>query len=686
MKKGKTPGPDGLSIEFYVQCWDIIGGGFLEVIKTWFRDASTTNANKEGVITLIHKKGPTNDLSNYRPISLLNCDLKLYTKILTNRLKGKLNNITHQNQFAKPQKSIHDAIIKIRDLYEKSRNEGQNHLFISIDFLKAFDSINHAWLFKVLERMHFPSRFLLAVKNLYSDAKSRIINNGFLSEPFHLKKGVRQGDPLSLYLFILAVEPLICAINSSVEIDGLGPTPKYCTKCVAYADDTTFTLKDAYSAEKTFKLLDDFSEASGLKINISKSKGLTPEIKPNTTTQLPPIQWTNSQLQLLGTAIGTYDPTISWSRPLENLKKEATRLKKVHSTFDAKCILVRSKLLPLISYNAFSQPITTKTAETINRTIERYILTSNNTFADIEVLQRPRDYGGYDIINIPVYADLFYLKPLTPFCRDKIENKVLSLENRTIEHQIGHQLSNLLGIQIDNRIPHATSPSIYYGHMLEIIRKHRISLKEIVSGKVKKIYQRIIRESAPQLYLTPPERSTWPRVHNAILSNAQKTFNYRVIWNDLPTRGDMTNFVPYTETACRFCANGPDSVLHTIVKCKKINTIWECASGVAQILTGRDDIKFDPTTITNFDGISGPDFESADMLTYWLTVVKQKIWKHRNAILFESQTFNPDEIIRSIKRTVYARRTWDRRNEGPYKQQIEKLCAAMQKFFTPPLP
>ena len=76
----------------------------------------------------------------------------------------------------------------------------------------------------------------------------------------------------------------------------------------------------------------------------------------------------------------------------------------------------------------------------------------------------------------------------------------------------------------------------------------------------------------------------------------------------------MINFVP--SRSSRFSTISPDSVLHTIVKCKKISTVWKCAFSVAQILTDINDINFDHITITNFDGIGGSDFESADMVTY----------------------------------------------------------------------
>ena len=80
MKQGKAPGPDGLSVEFYTQFWSIVKNDFVNVLKEMYSTQTIDNRIKSGFITLIHKKGPKIEISNYRPISLLNYDLKIFTK------------------------------------------------------------------------------------------------------------------------------------------------------------------------------------------------------------------------------------------------------------------------------------------------------------------------------------------------------------------------------------------------------------------------------------------------------------------------------------------------------------------------------------------------------------------------------------------------------------------------------
>ena len=87
MAKGKAPGPDGFSIEFYIHCWSIIKHEVIDMLGELFSTQLIKPQIKTGYLTLIHKKGPKNQITNYRPIPLLNYDLKIFSKCLTNRLK-----------------------------------------------------------------------------------------------------------------------------------------------------------------------------------------------------------------------------------------------------------------------------------------------------------------------------------------------------------------------------------------------------------------------------------------------------------------------------------------------------------------------------------------------------------------------------------------------------------------------
>ena len=126
--------------------------------------------------------------------------------------------------------------------------------------------------------MNFPAKFIRTINSLNKDANVRVLVNGFRTGQVPINKGVRQGDPLSLYLFLLAVEPLVETINNDRRIEGIGKGGKRNIKCPSYADNLTLTLVGSTSVCLAFEIIERFSEATGLKLNLKKRKArlLTP--------------------------------------------------------------------------------------------------------------------------------------------------------------------------------------------------------------------------------------------------------------------------------------------------------------------------------------------------------------------------------------------------------------------------
>ena len=188
--KRKAPGPDGLSVEFYTQCWPIVKNDFNNLLNQMYSTQTIDNRTKSGFITLIYKKEPKTKISNYRPISLLNYDLKIFTKCLTNRLKPLMTNLSHENQYAKPGKQIFSIANLLRDLWWDASDNKIDAYFVSLDFKKAFDSINQQWLSRVLHKMNFPTKFIRTIISLNRNANVRVLINGFRTEQVPINKGV----------------------------------------------------------------------------------------------------------------------------------------------------------------------------------------------------------------------------------------------------------------------------------------------------------------------------------------------------------------------------------------------------------------------------------------------------------------------------------------------------------------
>ena len=232
-------------------------------------------SHKQAVITLIEKKGKDRSfLENWRPISLVNVDAKIMSKVLAVRIKNVLPNIIHHNQSGYvTDRYIGETVHSIFDLMDFTLKENIPGLMISIDFHKAFDSIEWNYLVSCLKAFQFGPDFIWWVKTLYKNIQSCVINNGLTTDYFALERGVRQGDPLSPYLFVVVVETLAIAIQQNTALKGI-TISKDETKLLQYADDTTAVLSDMDSAQTLFTLLYVFKELSGLRINSSKTEGM----------------------------------------------------------------------------------------------------------------------------------------------------------------------------------------------------------------------------------------------------------------------------------------------------------------------------------------------------------------------------------------------------------------------------
>ena len=245
-QNNKTPGNDGLTIEFYTCFWPVLGEMLVKSLNYSYKHEELSTSQKQAVIVLIEKKDPDRrQIKNWRQISLINVDVKIGTKAITKRLEKVLPEIIHHNQNAYVKgRTIFDAVRTIDDIISlRTTSKNISSLLVAIDFEKAFNSVNRNYLIRVLQKFNFGPSFITWITiRFYSDISCNVMNNGFVTQPFKLSRGVRQGDPFSPYLFILVLEPLAINIRNDTKIRGINIDNQE-LKLVIFADDLTVFLK-----------------------------------------------------------------------------------------------------------------------------------------------------------------------------------------------------------------------------------------------------------------------------------------------------------------------------------------------------------------------------------------------------------------------------------------------------------
>ena len=161
----------------------------------------------EGYITLIPKISSPETANGYRTITLLNYFLKIITKILANRLQKVILKIIHRNQYGFLKgRTIQDCLAWSFEYIHQCQASSGEIVHLKLDFAKVFDIIEHERMLQIMKHMGFDDRWLGWMKSIFSSGVSSVLLNGVPGRKFPCKCGVRQGDPLSLLIFVLVAD------------------------------------------------------------------------------------------------------------------------------------------------------------------------------------------------------------------------------------------------------------------------------------------------------------------------------------------------------------------------------------------------------------------------------------------------------------------------------------------------
>ena len=277
LQTGKSPGSDGLPAEFYLAFWNEFGDLLTLVLNECFHLGVLTDSQHESLLRLLYKRDDKRLAKNWRPISLLNTDYKIASKVITERLKRVMSSIVHTDQTCgMVARTMFSNLQLIRDTLDMIDLKNESGILVTLDQEKAFDRVDHDFLMRTIRKFDFGSDFCRWVSIFYNSIFSRIICNGSLSAPVFLGRGVRQGCHLSLLLYVLVSEVLSTQIKNCKEIEGfqLPDTGGLQFKISQYADDATNFLKTERSLFRLLQIVNKYELGSGTKLNTTKSEAM----------------------------------------------------------------------------------------------------------------------------------------------------------------------------------------------------------------------------------------------------------------------------------------------------------------------------------------------------------------------------------------------------------------------------
>jgi exonuclease III len=370
-----------------------------------------------GWLCPIFKKKDKYSVENYRPITVLNSEYKIFTKALSIRLSKIVGSIIHEDQagFIKG-RSIFNQVKLVKTIIPFAERAGVCGALVALDQEKAYDKVAHDYMWAVLGRFDFPEHFIKTIRALYTGAQTLAIINGVQSERYTVKRGVRQGDPLSCLLFDLAIEPLACMIRSS-HLRGI--KIKGCEERVLaslFADDTSVVLGDGDKYEDLISILLEWTKASKGRFNIPKTviipigpaeyrqRVMTERKLKDDHDAIPAdihIAADGEPVRLLGAWLGNKvnnaDP---WGPVLEKVEKHLSRWEKGHPTMEGRRLIIQMVVAGMTQYLTKVQGMPEDIEKELAKRIQSYVWDGRIPTVNAAVMRGPLLEGGKKILDI----------------------------------------------------------------------------------------------------------------------------------------------------------------------------------------------------------------------------------------------------------------------------------------------
>ena len=670
MENNKSPGPDGLTKELYAKFFDTLGPWLVKVIQYIFDRTELTDTMKLSYITLICKNEDAPHLcKNYRPISLLNVDYKIITKVLSNRLRNVMPSIIHSDQTCSVKdRSIQDNNHYLRDIINEMNAENlSGGLVLSLDQEKAFDRIDHRYLLNLMLKFGFGPKFCRWISILYNDIQSSVIVNQHISEPFKVTRSVRQGCPLSPLLYVLALEPTLINIRADKRISGC-PIPGRSVnppKLTAFADDCKFVIISDLSVSAIFEHFDNYSKFSGSKVNKDKTELMFIGIwrnRTDTPLNIKRVEYMN----IFGITFGSKNARDNWDPVVENILQRMNLFSSRKLSLPAKAKVINVMILAKAWYMAAIIPPPRTVQLIITRNIFNFLWSGKSETINRNTMYLPLEEGGVGILNIKYK----YMSMLLFQILKLIKNSEASWTN--FGHMyLGLSLRRFSNYTFDNcnyphRIP--TEPGFYQECVkaLNIITRAKPDFELKTSLTSKDLYKLLLKSND----FTMTCQRKYPEVNFKFLFQTLKgsmidmyAFNttFKCIHSVLAVSNTLFRFGINVSPFCKFCPFCPETIEHILLHCN-INHLarhyvkYVCFAVFDHEISDQD-LRYGLSKNTKF----------LKQITYLISEYRLAVWSCRNKWIFENKKQGIRDSLHFLKNRFRNRVSADKKRMTPAK-------------------
>ncbi|XP_039138822.1 uncharacterized protein LOC120276159 [Dioscorea cayenensis subsp. rotundata] len=417
LPSGKSPGPDGFNAEFYKFFWADIGDQLTDAIQYFFANSIMPFSWGKTFISLIPKKDNPSSVSDYRPISLCNVCYKVISKILANRLKLVLPKLIGREQVGfVVGRCAFDNIIALQEVVHSLEKDYLHppRMLIKIDIEKAYDTVSWNAILATLTKMNFPSSWISWISACLHSTSFSLLINGQPSPWFKSCRGIRHGDPLSSFLFIIVSQNLTSILNHA---QNLGMIPGFCNLLkynfnhLMYADDLILITHASRRIARNINLcLSIYSNISGQCPNVNKSAVFFPSwFNSRVTKSISSILNFNIASFPL-TYLGVFVSPKRLAKQVFNsmvikITRQCSRWNQSFLSPAAKVVLINYSLLSIPIYYLSVCPVYDTTLQEINRVVRRFFWHKGSNRNGIPAvawddITRSKTEGGLAIRNL----------------------------------------------------------------------------------------------------------------------------------------------------------------------------------------------------------------------------------------------------------------------------------------------